>query len=160
MFLIRGLVLKYEITIETARPMTLAAVRDTVPISGIAAAWKPALDKVWAFLRVNRALGSGHNVFLYHHPKRSGEPMNIDFGVQVAHRFHQQDDVKCVETPAGEIAQTIHIGSYDRLGEAHAAINQWCKANDRTIGAASWEIYGDWNNDPGKLETTIQYLLS
>jgi hypothetical protein len=44
-------------------------------------------------------------------------------------------------------------------GEAHAALRAWCAANGRTIGAYSLEVYGDWSDDPAKLETTIQYLL-
>jgi effector-binding domain-containing protein len=86
--------------------------------------------------------------------------MNIDFGVQIPDRLDGVGDVRCVETPSGEVAQTVHFGPYDRLGEAHAAIHLWCKTNQRRIGAASWEIYGHWNNDPDKLETTIRYLLA
>jgi effector-binding domain-containing protein len=151
--------LSYEITLEVAHPLTLAAVRTYVPVGGIATAWKPALDKVWAFLRTNHVPNSGLNVFLYHHPERSGESMYVDFGVQVTKRFDDDGEVKCVATPSGKVAQTIHIGPYDRLGEAHAAIHQWCKAHQRPIAAASWEIYGHWNNDPQKLVTTMQYLL-
>jgi effector-binding domain-containing protein len=151
----------YKIDIEIASPLTLAAVRATVPASGIATAWKPALDRVWVFLRTNSVSNSGLNVFVYHHPERSGEAMNIDFGVQVSSRFDDgAGDVKCVETPAGEVAKTVHIGPYNRLGDAHAAIHQWCKTNQRSIAAASWEVYGHWNNDPQKLETTIRYLLA
>ena len=53
--------------------MKLAAVRRHVAITGIASAWKPALDKVWEFLGTQpglRAGTDGHNVFLYHHPAR------------------------------------------------------------------------------------------
>lgn len=152
--------MQYKVTIEAASSLTLAAVRDTVPASGIARAWKPALDKVWAFLRANQVPNSGLNVFLYHHPERMGDAMKIDFGVQVTNRFEDQEEVKCVETPSGNVAQTIHIGPYTRLGEAHGAIHQWCKANQRQIAGYSWEIYGHWNNDPSKLETTIRYLLA
>ena len=66
----------------------------------------------------------------------------------------------CLETPAGEVARTVHVGPYDRLGDAHAAISAWCVANARTIGAASWETYGHWTDDPAQLETTISYLLA
>jgi effector-binding domain-containing protein len=152
--------LNYTITVHAASPTTLAAVRAKVPIGGIRTAWKPALDKVWAFLRANQVPNSGQNVFLYHHPERSGEAMDIDFGVQVPDSFENKGEVICVQTPSGEVAQTVHIGPYDRLGEAHAAIHQWCKVNQRPIGAASWEIYGHWNSDPAKLETTIRYLLA
>jgi effector-binding domain-containing protein len=150
----------YNIVVETAPPDLVAAVRARVPISGIAKAWKPALDQVWAFLKANGGLRPGHNLFLYHHPERRNEPMDIHFGVQVSRRFEPQGGIECIETPAGEVASTVHVGPYDRLGDAHNAIHAWCEANNRKIAGSSWEIYGDWNNDPALLETTIRYLLA
>jgi effector-binding domain-containing protein len=152
--------MRYDVVVETAPAELVAAVRAKVPISGIAQAWKPALDQVWAFLKTNGGLRPGHNLFLYHHAERRNEAMNIDFGVQVAFRFEPEGDVQCIDTPAGEVARTVHFGPYDRLGDAHNAIHAWCAANNRKIGRASWEIYGDWNNDPALLETTIKYLLA
>jgi effector-binding domain-containing protein len=151
--------MKYEVFVETVQAELIAAVRATVPIGGIAWAWKPALDQVWAFLKANGELRPGHNLFLYHHPEHRNEAMNINFGVQVASPFNREGNVQCIETPTGEVARTVHIGPYDRLGDAHNAIHAWCAANNRKIGQASWEIYGDWNNDPALLETTINYLL-
>ena len=84
--------------------------------------------------------------------------MDVDFGVQVAQAFEPQGNVRCVETPAGEVARTVHVGPYDRLPDAHDAVHAWCAAHRRTIGQASWETYGDWH-EPAKLETTITYLL-
>jgi effector-binding domain-containing protein len=151
--------MKYEIVVEGAKPEVIAAVRATVSIRSVAQAWKPALDQVWTVLKNNRGFRPGHNLFLYHHPERRDEPMNVDFGVQVARLFEPLGNVRCVETPAGEVVKTVHIGPYDRLGDAHAAIHAWCSANNRKIGQASWEIYGDWVSDPARLETTIKYLL-
>ena len=139
--------MKYDIVVETAQAELVAAVRATVPISDIAREWKPALDQVWSFLKVTGGMRPGHNLFLYHHPEHRNDPMNIDFGVQVAHAFERVGDVRCVETPVGEVAKTVHVGPYDRLGDAHDAIHAWCVAHKRKIGGASWEIYGDWNND-------------
>jgi effector-binding domain-containing protein len=150
----------YEVVLETAQVELVAAVPAKVPIGGIAQAWKPALDQVWDFLRANHGLRPGHNLFLYHHPEHRGEAMTIDFGVQVARRFDGQGNVRCVETPAGTVARTVHVGPYDRLGDAHHAIHAWCAANNRTIATASWETYGDWDSDAALLETTIKYLLA
>jgi effector-binding domain-containing protein len=152
--------MKYEITLETAHPVTIAAVRSKVHAGGVSAAWKPALDKVWAFLRTNHVENTGQNVFLYHHPAAPGSPMTVDFGVQVQTRFPDVGDIACVETATGMVAKTVHRGPYDRLGDAHTAIHQWCRANGRPIAAFSWEIYGHWNSDSAKLETTIRYLLA
>jgi effector-binding domain-containing protein len=150
----------YDVVVETVPAELVAAVRAHVAIGGIGKAWKPALDQVWAFLKVNAELRPGHNLFLYHHPDNRNEAMDIDFGVQVSRPFERDGDVQCIKTPAGEVATTIHIGPYDRLGDAHNAIHAWCASNNRKIARASWEVYGDWNNDPALLETTIRYLLA
>jgi effector-binding domain-containing protein len=152
--------MKYDVVVETAQAELVAAVRAKVPIGGVARAWKPALDQVWAFLKENGRLRPGHNLFLYHHAERRNEAMNIDFGVQVARPFEGEGNVQCVETPAGEVARTVHVGPYDQLGNAHDAIHAWCATNNRKIARASWEIYGDWHNHPALLETTIKYLLA
>jgi DNA gyrase inhibitor GyrI len=86
--------------------------------------------------------------------------MDIDFGVQVVRPFDGEGEVICTETPAGEVAMTTHVGSYDKLGGAHEAIHSWGAANHRIFGGYSWEIYGDWNDDETKLETQVVYLLS
>jgi effector-binding domain-containing protein len=152
--------MKYDVSVQLVQPELVAAVRATAMISDIPRAWKPALDQVWAFLKTHDALAAGHNFFLYHHPARRNEAMIIDFGVQVGRRFEPQGAVRCIETPAGEVASTVHVGPYDRLGDAHAAIHDWCAAHHRNIAHASWEIYGDWHQDPALLETTVRYLLA
>jgi effector-binding domain-containing protein len=139
---------------------TLAAVRRQVAIGGVGAAWRPALDQVWVFLRERPGLRTdGHNVFLYHHPARRDMPMDVDFGVEVVREFEPEGEVHTVETPAGEAAVAVHAGSYDRMKETHDAIHAWRAANGREFAGKSWEIYGDWSDDPAKLETTIVYLL-
>jgi effector-binding domain-containing protein len=151
---------EYKVVEETVRAERVAAVRTSVRIGDVGRAWKPALDEVWALLKVHPELASGHNLFLYHHPHLRGEPMIVDFGVQVSHPFARQGNVHCVETPAGEVARTVHVGPYDKLVEAHDAIHAWCARRRRKIAQASWETYGDWINDPSLLETTIRYLLA
>jgi effector-binding domain-containing protein len=139
----------------------LAAVRRQVRIGQVAAAWRPALDLVWAFLRQNPGLRTdGHNVFLYHHPAKGESTMAADFGVQVTRSFLQSGEVFATETPRGRVASAVHVGPYERIGETHEAIHSWVRANKMTLAGKSWEIYGDWTDDPAKLETQIEYLLA
>jgi effector-binding domain-containing protein len=149
-----------SVKIEQLRPRLLAAVRRTAAPREIPIVFKPALDQVWAFLGKHKGLRTdGHNAFLYHHVQRPEAGMPIDFGVEVTRRFEPEGEVRCVETPAGEAAVAVHHGAYGGLPKAHAALHAWCAANGRTIGAYSLEVYGDWSDDPSKLDTTIQYLL-
>lgn len=147
-----------QVKVQTLSPRILAAVRRRVAIKDISTAFKPALDSVWVFLGKHPGLRTdGHNIFLYHH--ESPGIMPVDFGVEVIRTFVGEGDVACVTTPAGEAAVVVHRGPYAKLSAAHEALHQWCAANRRSIGAHSLEIYGDWSDDPEKLETTIQYFL-
>src|SRR5437764_15169138 len=148
------------VSVHTVAARKLAAVRRKVAIGGVGAAWRPALDKVWAFLRTKPDLRTdGHNVFLYHHPACRDLPMDVDFGVEVVRAFEPEGEVRAVETPAGEAAVTVHVGPYERMKETHDAIHAWRAANHREFAGKSWEIYGDPSDEPAKIEVTILYLL-
>jgi len=43
--------------------------------------------------------------------------------------------------PGGWVATTTHSGSYDKLNEAHAAVQQWMEAGGLTAAGAPWEVY-------------------
>lgn len=151
----------YEVAIERVEARPLAAFYASVPVGQVGAAWRPALDKVWAFLRAHDGLRTdGHNIFVYHHPARPGEPMEIEFGVEVSRSFEGDDGIVFTHTPAGQVAWTSHIGRPDQLGAANAAIERWCVANHRALAGVSWEIYGDPGDDPATLEVRVFYLLA
>ena len=154
-------VMSPQVSIESVPARKLAAVRRRVRIGEISQAWRPALDKVWDFLRQNPGLrADGHNIFLYHHPPNRQIPMEVDFGVEVVRPFAASGEVYLTETPAGRVATALHVGPYERLGEAHEAIHAWATAKHESFAGKSWEIYGDWTDDSTKLETRIEYLLS
>jgi effector-binding domain-containing protein len=151
----------YEVVVEEVAARPMAAVHSSVPVGLVAAAWRPALDKVWAFLRRHEGLRTdGHNVFVYHQPTRPGSPLDIDFGVEVSRAFADEGEIVFAHTPAGWAATTLHIGPPDQLASANAAIEAWCRANGRSLAGVSWEIYGDQGDDPATLEVQVFYLLA
>ncbi len=150
-----------DVTIEHVAARQLAAVRRQVVVGQVAAAWQPALDQVWEFLRANPGLrGDGHNIFLYRHARAPGLPMTVAFGVEVLRPFDPSGEVMPIQTPSGEVATAVHRGPYDRLHEAHAAIEAWRTREGRSFAGTSWEIYGDPTPDPDETETTVCYLLT
>ena len=150
----------YEIVLEDVAARPIAAVHVSVPGGQVGAAWRPALDKVWVFLRRHDGLRTdGHNIFVYHHPLRPGAPIECDFGVEVSGSFEGEDGIVLTHTPAGQAASTVHLGPPDQLASANAAIEQWCRASHRSLAGVSWEIYGDPGDDRATLEVRVFYLL-
>ena len=150
-----------EVRVETVAARTLAAVRREVRIGEVASAWRAALDLVWQFLRTQPGLhAGGHNVFVYQHPASRSAPMIVDFGVEVTRAFDTSGEVRSIESPQGEAAVAVHVGSYDRMRDTHDAVHGWAAAHGRRFAGVSWEVYGDWSDEASKLETTIGYLLA
>ena len=90
-------------------------MRREVAPGSVRSAWRPALDKVWQYIRDQPGLWTvGHNIFLYHHSTRPGAPILCEFGVEVTRTFETADEVYATETPAGEAAVAVHRGGYDR----------------------------------------------
>jgi len=52
-----------------------------------------------------------------------------------------ESDIRPERLPGGLVATTTHSGSYDKLSEAHAAVQQWIDAEALTAAGAPWEIY-------------------
>jgi effector-binding domain-containing protein len=145
----------HEVNLATVAAQTIAAVRERVTPADIASRFGPALDQVWQFVR-GAGLRTGHNVFVYD----DAHPGLIEFGVQVDTRFADEDVVVCTETPAGTVATTVHMGPYDQLGPAHAAVRAWCRHEGRAMTGIFWEVYSDWDDDPARLRTDVFYLLA
>jgi len=112
---------------------------------------------VYVQVRAGKIVQTGHNVFLY--TDATKDSVTAEIGVEVSVPFETVDDVVYSSTPSGEVVSTLHVGPYSALSGAYDALAQWCKEHNRLRAKTFWEVYGDWNEDPAKLETEVFYLL-
>jgi effector-binding domain-containing protein len=148
----------YEIRRIEALPRTLAAVRATINLSELSTAIRPLFDEVWSFLHENGIQPTGHNAIYYASTEMTpaGE-MRFDAycGVEVHEKLPAHDRIGAVETPAGVVATAVHWGAYEGIPAVYDELRNWCAANRLEPTGASWEIYGDWTDDPSKLRTDV-----
>jgi effector-binding domain-containing protein len=146
----------YDVRTERAQPRSLAAIRARVPAGRLGAEIIRLLDVIWPVLRAQGA-GTGHNVVIYR--GATDGALTVDVGVEVPAGFLPEGDVQAAATPSGEVATAAHFGDYSRLGGAYEALERWCASNDRQTAGVNWEVYGDWDDDPGKVRTDVYFLL-
>jgi effector-binding domain-containing protein len=132
----------------------LAVVRRRAAQRELSTVVPAACGHVWTALETHHVTGAGRHVALY-----LDGAINLEVGVEIAEAFSGAGDVVRTATPAGPVATATHIGPYDRLGQAHAAILAWCKEHGHVLAGPSWEIYGHWTDDPAQLRTDVFYLL-
>jgi hypothetical protein len=61
--------------------------------------------------------------------------------------------------PASFASYLNQVYAASRMGDAHAAVIAWCRANGRALTGTRWEIYGHWSDDPARVRTDVFYLL-
>ena len=149
--------MSYDVRELTVLPRLVAGVRAEVPKGRVGQEFGRYLDQVYAAGRSGSVQLDGQNVFIYR--GAAGGILTVDFCVGAKAPFAAAGAVFPLETPHGPAAMTIHVGDYGRLGDANAAIVEWCRANGRTLAGPSWEVYGHWDPDPAKLRTEVYYLL-
>jgi len=115
------------------------------------------LDSVYAFLKNHpSARQTGQNVAVY--GRAHGW---IEAGVEIGGPFESDDrTIVCTTTPAGRAARAVHRGPYNEMSAAHSAVLEFCRQRGYQLAGPSWEMYGDWHEDPSQLETEVYYLLS
>ena len=129
--------------------------RGRATLSELPSATRSLFDQVYTFLYASDDLGKlGHNVIGYF-----GQEFNFEAGVQVNAPFASSGEVVYSSTPSGLAATTLHMGPYDQLPKAHAAVRSWCAEKGNVLEGRNWDVYVVWNDDPAWLATKVFYLL-
>ncbi len=154
----------YNIQIIQVTPRPLAATRGMARRDNIGPKLIAMLSEVWEFIRTSGLAHAGLNVALY--PGGDGcatlatdTEIPLEAAVEVLSTFQGEGRIICSASPGGWVATVAHIGPYDRLGEAHTAVRQWCSDNGHELAGTSWEVYGHWTDNVDELRTDVFYLL-
>lgn len=149
--------MSYQIELTEAKPITTAVIRSRVPMQELAQFVPAACGEVWSFFRAAGLARPGRHTALY---LPDGL---VEVGAEVSQAFTGNERIHDSQLPGGVVVTTVHFGPYPRLGEAHAAIRDWCARHGHRLSGTSWEIYGhweeSWNKDPSKIRTDVFHLL-
>ena len=146
-----------DVALRRIEPTPIAVARREVRRSEIGAVMVPALDAVWAFVR-GRGLETGHNVAVY--VPAADADLTAWFGVRSPPRSTATAGSSPRRCPQDSLRSPRTSVPTTGLVETNRTIVEWCRANGHALSGTSWEIYGDWTDDPAKLETTVGYLLA
>ena len=150
----RTFAMSYSIEKRMLSPQPVLVVRKRVKRSEIATTIAEVLPRVFGYAQQHGMALTG--VPFTRYVEAGPGLMTIEPGMRVAvpegvaqrpDPAADSEEVRAEMLPGGPAALTTHIGPYDRLPDAYAALEEWIKAQGLTPAGAPWESY---ITDPGE----------
>jgi effector-binding domain-containing protein len=147
--------MSYQVSVTAVEARPTAVVPATTTWREFPALWNGLLDEVWACLRAGGIYRGCRNIMLYW-----DDTPHVEVGVELRVACPLTGRVVASALPAGQVAMTVHWGSYADLVAAHRAVLDWLAAQGRQPAGPRWEIYGPHSDNPAEVWTEIYYLLA
>jgi len=129
----------YEVHSET-RPEQAAAVAEvTLPVPDIGPWLATAYGRVFSSMTRQGRAPSGPPFARYHHLE--GDRFAVEAGFPADEPVEPDGEVHPSTLPGGQAAITIHVGPYDELEPAYAALASWVSEHGGEPTGAPWEVY-------------------
>jgi effector-binding domain-containing protein len=80
--------------------------------------------------------------------------VDLEAGIPLPKPVEGSERIQCIELEPFDAAVVTHTGPYDDLGDAHAALGAWIKANGRQTAGPCLECYV---TDPGEVTDAAQW---
>ncbi len=149
-----GGTMSYQVTVTNVVARPTAVVVATTTWQEFPALWQGLMDEVWACLRAGGINRGCPNIMLYW-----DDVPRVEVGVELRVPCPLTGRVVASALPAGQVAMTVHHGSYSGLAAAHSAVLDWCAVEGKQKTGTRWEVYGPHNDDPARVWTEVYYLL-
>jgi len=160
-----------EPRIEERAAQHYAGIQATVPMDGISAAVDQAFPELFGWLAGTGTAPAGPP-FIRFLVIDMEALLQLELGVPVAEPIAESGRIQPGVLPAGRYVVLRHIGPYDGLIDANAALQQWAQDHglefdmrDTPEGSAWGSRFEQYNTDPSaepdpaKWETDVAYML-
>jgi hypothetical protein len=135
--------------IELPFHVTLVGYRGRVDGECFGAVGKRLMDRMWAEIRQLGLANRGLNHWVY-------LPDSQMFtGVELTGACDQLGSLEQLDVSLNRHLRYVHTGPYTELPAVWQQLRDELTRRGETCGCPSLEIYGHWNDDPQKCETTI-----
>jgi len=146
---------------RTLVPQPTATIRDTIAMADVGPWMATAFGEVMAYLGEIRSAPAGPPFARYF--SMPGETIDVESGFPVIAPVAPRGRIVASELPGGPAAVTTHMGSYETLDTAYAAIQEWMAEHGRQPGGPFWEVYFTDPNevpDPAQWRTEVYQPLA
>jgi len=137
-------------------PRRAAAVRIAAPAAQLPTLLPKAFEETMAQIAASGAQLAGPPFARY---LGFGVEVEADVGFPYTGTLERSERVRDVRLPGGRAVLATHVGAYDEIASAWAAIKAWIDERELEPTSAPWESYLTGPDDPGLPVTQIVFPI-
>jgi AraC family transcriptional regulator len=142
-------------------PQTVATIRETTTLANVGAALAEVFGAIQEYLKEMGVAVTGPPFARFH--KVESSVVDLEAGFPIAREVPRRWRIRCGDLPGGAAVAVWHVGPYETMGPAHAAVQSWLAERGRRPNGPAWEVYytdPSGEPDPSKWRTqVVQPLL-
>ena len=142
----------YEVTTLDAPEQAVVSIREQRPQDDLPAFLRGAFAELFGYLRELRVAPAGPPMVLYFGFGPDG--VDAEVCVPIATTVAPRGRVGSRSLPAMTVARTLHVGRYEELRAAYAAVSTWAQSRGFEVAGPFQERY---LNGPGDGVTPSEY---
>jgi effector-binding domain-containing protein len=147
----------YVIATHPVQAQAIVSIRDRRKQHELPGFLKAAFPELFGRLRLLRVSPAGPPFVIYH--EFGTEGTDAEVSVPIDEPVAAAGKIEIRVLPAMTVARTVHVGSYEKLGDAYAAVWDWVRGHGFEAAGPVRERYLDGPGDdvaPSEYRTEIE----
>ena len=131
--------MEYDISRHEVPDQPIVSIRDHVVQAALPAFIGRAFGELFGHLRVLGVAPSGEPLIIYH--EFGPAEVDAEVCVPIPDEVVASGTITTRVLPGATVARTLHVGPYEELADAYAALNHWIGAHDVAVVGPVRERY-------------------
>jgi effector-binding domain-containing protein len=144
--------MRYAVTVGHVPDQAILAIRNRLPMTRLPGFIGESFARIYGELPKLSAEADGEPFVMYH--TVGAEAVDAEVCVPVDHAGEPDEPIRARLLPATDVAITLHVGPYEDLGLAYAALTAWVTKHGYQVSGPVRERY---LNEPSEDTPPIDY---
>ena len=153
--------MQYEIMVAEVPTRKVLSKRFEVAADEIGPAIQQTLGALYAHLGTSATAPAGEPMVIYHRMPAETAGWEVEICAPVADRVEAPDGYAFHELEGGTVATTLHVGPYEGLDQAYAAVREFIRSHHFDTVGPPREIYlSEPQVPPSETRTRIEFPVA
>lgn len=131
----------HTVRVQACEPVEALSIRLETRLDALVGSIGAHFGQIGRLIAQRGAGPAGVPFIRYHGEEYDPDKLDVELGIPCPRRLRGAGEVRALRLPAGAAAVTLHVGPYEQIGRAYAALMSWARAEGRALTGPPLERY-------------------